>query len=88
MNTETVSPSTAQRLIDEGLISLTEAAKLLPPVRGKRVSTSSLFRWVVRGKHGVKLEAIILNGCGYSTSKQAIGRFAAALTHAIQQGNT
>jgi hypothetical protein len=66
----------------EGLLSLVQAAALLPPVRGKRVATSSLFRWIIRGKHGVKLEAIQLHGPGWWTSKPAIARFAAAVTAA------
>lgn len=75
------SPTIAERLLDEGLISLSQAAELLPRVRGKRVSTSSLFRWIVRGKHGIKLDGVVLNGSGYWTSKAALARFASALTH-------
>ncbi|HEX3152936.1 MAG TPA: DUF1580 domain-containing protein [Gemmataceae bacterium] len=81
---EPVQPSAAvaERLITEGLISLVQAAATLPSVRGKRVSTSSIFRWIVKGKHGVRLEAIKMGGPGYWTSKPALARFAAALTAA------
>lgn len=74
-------PAVAERLISEGLISLVTAAAMLPPVRGKRVSTSSIFRWIVRGKHGVKLEAVKISGEGFWVSKPALARFAAALTN-------
>jgi hypothetical protein len=79
-----VSPALAERLLTEGLISLVQAAAMLPPVRGKRVSTSSIFRWIVKGKHGVKLEAIKMGGTAYWTSKQAMARFASALTFQAQ----
>ncbi len=81
---QVASPEIAARLLDEGLISLVTAASLLPPIRGKRVSTSSIFRWIIRGKHGIKLEAVRLHGPGWHTSKPALARFAAALTHAEQ----
>jgi hypothetical protein len=74
------SAAVAERLMAEGLLSLVQAAALLPPVRGKRVATSSIFRWIVRGKHGVRLEGIRLHGGGWWTSKAALARFAAAVT--------
>ncbi len=76
------SAAVAERLMSEGLISLVTAAASLPPVRGKRVSTSSIFRWIVKGKHGVRLEATKLHGTGFWTSRPALARFAAALTAA------
>jgi hypothetical protein len=82
--TPDTSPSIASRLLDEGLISLVEASKLLPRIRGKGVSTSSLFRWCTRGKCGVKLEFVRLHGSGLWTSKQAVARFASALTFQFQ----
>jgi hypothetical protein len=77
-----VEQETASRLIAEGLISLPAVAKMLPNVHGKRVSTSAIFRWIVRGKIGVKLEAVRLAGTGWWTSQPAVARFAAALTNA------
>jgi hypothetical protein len=78
------SASVAERLLTEGLLSLVEASKLLPPVRGKRVSTSSLFRWIVRGKGKIKLEGVRLHGSGWWTSKAALARFASAITAQAQ----
>ncbi len=75
------SPALAERLLSEGLISLLTVAASLPPVRGKRVSTSSIFRWIIRGKSGIKLEAIRLHGGSWWTSQAALARFAASLTH-------
>jgi len=87
MIAESPSPDVASRLLDEGLISLTQAAALLPPVRGKRVAKSSLFRWCVKGKSGIKLEAVRLGGPGLWTSKAALARFASQLTaKGVQHG--
>lgn len=79
---ETPSTSVAERLIDEGLLSISQARKLCPPVKGtnKYVSKSAIFRWIVEGKHGIRLEAIKMNGESFWTSKPALARFASALT--------
>jgi hypothetical protein len=81
---QSTSPAIAERLISEGLVSLAEIAAMLPPVRGKKTSSSSVFRWIVHGKEGVKLEGIRLHGSGFWTSKPALARFASALTSAKQ----
>lgn len=75
-----ISPAMAERLISEGLIDLAAVAKLLPSVRGKRVSTSSILRWILRGKSGIRLEAVRLHGASWFTSTPAVARFAALLT--------
>jgi hypothetical protein len=74
------SPAVAERLMSEGLKSLLEIASALPPVRGKRVSTSSVLRWVLRGKQGIRLEAVKLHGSAWWSSMPALARFSAALT--------
>lgn len=79
--TETTTPAQAERLISEGLISLREAARLLPRTsKGKFMSTSAIFRWCTRGKNGVRLEYCRLVGPGLWTSRPAIARFSSALT--------
>ena len=83
----TTSPAVAERLMTEGLLSLVQAAALLPPIRGKRVSTSSIFRWIDRGKLGVRLEAIRLHGAGWWTSRAALARFASVVTARERAGN-
>jgi hypothetical protein len=75
----------ATNLLDESLISLNQAARLLPPSRhGSRVSFSCIFRWVTVGLRGldgelVRLEASRMGG-RWLTSKEALQRFADRLT--------
>jgi hypothetical protein len=70
----------------ESIISLTQAARLLPPPgrRGRPVSLSCVLRWVLTGATGpsgarVRLEAVRLGG-RWVTSRQALQRFAERLT--------
>jgi hypothetical protein len=69
----------------EFTISLTQAARLLPPGRrGRPVSLSCLLRWVLAGATGpsgerVRLEAVRLGG-RWVTSREALQRFAERLT--------
>jgi hypothetical protein len=58
----------------EHLLTLSEAAKLLP---GK-VSVTTLWRWRLHGIRGRKLESVMLGGKVY-TSREAIQRFARQL---------
>ncbi|NLF67444.1 MAG: DUF1580 domain-containing protein [Candidatus Anammoximicrobium sp.] len=63
----------------ESLLTLTEAAKTLPT----RPAISSLHRWRLRGVRGVKLETALLGGRRV-TSREALERFAAAVTNAAE----
>lgn len=65
-------------LSDEIVITLAEAAALLPRRRGKRVHASTLWRWARRGIAGVRLEHRRLGG-QIVTSLEAIDRFGDAL---------
>ena len=58
-------------LLEESLVSLTEAPKYFP---GGRPSRASLERWVRRGVRGVKLQTVIICGRRY-TSREGIDRF-------------
>jgi len=58
----------------EELISLADAAKLLPTRGGKRISIRTLERWIRHGHRGLFLEAARL-GCVFYTSREAIQRF-------------
>lgn len=71
-----------RRLLDgnEKLIPLGKACQFLNATRGQRVHTSSLSRWILRGKMGVRLDAIRMNGGGWWTSREALSRFAAQLS--------
>ena len=72
-------------LANETTLSLTQAARLLPAGRGGRPMTlSGILRWILKGARSpggqvVRLDAVRLGG-RWVTSKQAIQRFAEALT--------
>lgn len=60
----------------EHLISIREVPCRLPPrPNGKRVHISAVYRWILRGVHGVRLESIRIGGTTY-TSTEALQRFA------------
>lgn len=62
-------------------IPLAPAARHLPPLRSNRpVSPSTLWRWAKRGLRGVCLEIIHVGGT-VCTSREALQRFFAALSH-------
>ena len=64
----------------EELITLAEAAKLLPRRRkGRKPHVSTLHRWCTKGVHGVRLEYIYVGGTR-CTSVAALQRFFDALT--------
>jgi len=70
----------------EHLISLTDAARLLPARRkGKKPHVSCVYRWTVTGCRGVVLESIQVGGTR-CTSREALGRFFEALTLASPTG--
>ena len=58
----------------EELMTLTEAAKLLPRVNGRRVAVSTLWRWCRKGLRGVHLEYLRM-GRNIVTSRAALYRF-------------
>lgn len=70
----------AARLAGEPPLSLTQAAAMLPRVAGRKVSASTLWRWVMHGKRGVYLDAIRGHGNGWWTSSAALERFRVALS--------
>ena len=59
----------------EHLLSLSEAAAVMP---GRPVCRQTVYRWAFRGIRGIKLETWTVGG-GRHTSREAIGRFLAAL---------
>jgi hypothetical protein len=65
----------ANQVRSEGLVSLDEACFLFP-VNNRRghVSASTLMRWIVSGKKGVRLEGARKNG-RWHTSLAAVSRF-------------
>jgi hypothetical protein len=75
----------AQTMIDistERLITLSEAAKLLPQRRrGRKTHVSTLRRWVTCGSRGMRLESL-RTPSGICTSVEAVQRFLEHVTHA------
>ena len=60
----------------EQLLTLSEAARALPRLRGDRkVHVSTLYRWIKRGVRGVRLESVKI-GRTLVTSREALQRFA------------
>jgi hypothetical protein len=64
----------------ESLITISQAARLVPPGRqGKPTHVATIHRWINQGVRGVRLDAIRLGG-RWLTSREALQRFAQALT--------
>ncbi len=66
-------------LATEDILSLTAAAKRLPHLRGKRIHSSTLYRWASRGVRGVVLETARIGGSTV-TSAEALQRFVDSLS--------
>lgn len=70
----------AINISSEQLLTLAEAARVLPRLRGDRkVHVATLYRWISRGVGGVRLEAVKI-GRTQVTSREALQRFAERLT--------
>ena len=65
-------------LLEEKVVSFTEAAKALPVINGRKIHPSALWRWARKGVKGVRLETRRLGG-RFVTSMEAIERFSKAL---------
>lgn len=65
----------AINIFDEDLVLLAQAHKYLPG----RPHRSTLERWRIQGRHGVRLETLLIGGLRY-TSRQALSRFCNAVT--------
>ena len=61
------------------LIPISDAAAEVP---GRGVHRSTIYRWVIKGINGVKLESVKRGG-GRFTSREAIVRFIAANSEAM-----
>ncbi len=68
-------------ILNEAVVSLTEAARILPT----RPHCSTIWRWYRRGVRGIRLETAVLGGKRY-TSKEAIQRFVERTTEAHDRG--
>src|SRR5262245_9743292 len=64
----------------ENLLTLAQAARHLPCLRGDRkIHVSTLYRWISCGVRGVRLESVRL-GRTVMTSREALQRFADRLS--------
>ncbi|MGE5610671.1 MAG: DUF1580 domain-containing protein [Bacillota bacterium] len=73
-------------LLDEGLITIAQAAKLVPGRNGKSSHFCRVYDWVLHGTAGgIRLEAVRCGGVWY-TSKPALRRFFERATEAKLTG--
>ena len=81
-NTDEAAAQRRMSLFDEHVIRIGDVATLLPPrPDGRRVGTSTIYRWTLRGVRGVVLESARAP-FGRITSVEAVERFIARLNHA------
>ena len=67
----------------ETLLTPDEARRQIPGRQGKQLDLCTLYRWMQRGRKGVRLEYVCLSGKQY-TSKEALARFFQHLTEAAE----
>lgn len=71
-------------LAGEELYGLTDLAKHLPKINGKRPSVCTLWRWCLKGIHGVHLEHTRW-GRTIASSVEAVERFSSQLAGAYAE---
>lgn len=59
---------------NEEIITLSQAARLLPKINSKHISPNAVWRWCRRGTRGVHLEHVRIGGRLF-TSPDALNRF-------------
>ena len=72
---------------DEELITLTEAAKCLPKVDGKKPAVSTIWRWCHKGLRDVHLDYVRV-GRKVCTSRKALLRFFTELAEIEERTQT
>lgn len=68
----------------EAIFTLTEASTRAEALIGRRLATSTFYRWAKTGVRGVRLETRFLGGIRY-TSEEALSRFFDAITNQAEQ---
>jgi len=72
----------------EHLVAIRDVPKLVPARgNGKRIHISAVYRWLLRGVRGIRLESVTIGGTTY-TSTEAVQRFADQLTLQRNHGST
>ena len=66
------------QILQENMLTLPQAAKLIPGRSGTGVGVSTVWRWVLTGCRGQRLESCMVGG-SRMTSQEAIERFLAAI---------
>lgn len=61
-------------VMKDKLLSLKEAAKLVPTIEGKVIHHTSIWRWMHHGSLGVRLETVRV-GRRIATTEQAIANY-------------
>ena len=70
----------------ETLILPREVCRMFPGRSGKGIAICTVMRWMLKGRKGHKLASLIAGGQRY-TSREAVGRFLAAL-NGVRECNT
>jgi hypothetical protein len=65
----------------ETLLTPDEARRQIPGRQGKKLDLCTLYRWMQRGRKGVRLEYVCIGGKQF-TSKEALARYFQRLTEA------
>src|SRR4051794_33966776 len=74
--------------INERLLSLGQAAKLLPGRQpGKPIAVVTISRWCLRGLRGNRLRSVMVGGSRYTTRKW-VAEFIQAVNSATESGQT
>jgi hypothetical protein len=68
-------------LLNETLLSFSEAAERLPAINGRKPTPQTVWRWAVLGLRGIHLESRRIGG-RFATSLEALDRFTKALAEA------
>lgn len=71
--------------ISETLLTMAQAARESRPLNAKPASPQTIWRWHQKGIYGVKLETVLIGGQRH-TSREALQRFANAVTEARDKG--
>ncbi|MGA2619871.1 MAG: DUF1580 domain-containing protein [Thermoguttaceae bacterium] len=71
----------------ETLVTVAAVCRMFPGRTGRGISRATLWRWMLRGIGGVRLESVKIGGVRYVTRK-AVERFVAALNRGTHVNNT
>ena len=71
--------------LEEPLLRLADAARLIPGRRGRGVPIATIYRWIRKGCNGVVLESVQVGGTR-NTTKSTLAEFADHLTSQRNRG--